>query len=137
MARTKQTAKKHVKLGNKKLKALIARKVSPTLPRSGLKKSRYRPGTVALREIRRYQKSTKLLMPRAPFLRALRQVTEEAFPEKQVRLQASAVNAIQIAAEDYLVRLFEDSMLCTVHAKRVTLTIKDMHLARRIRGERY
>lgn len=101
----------------------------------GFKKPhRYRPGTVALREIRRYQKSTDLLIRKLPFQRLVREVAQDF--KSDLRFQASAVEALQQAAETYLVSLFEDTNLCAVHAKRVTVTPRDMSLARRIRGER-
>ena len=102
MARTKQTARKSTggKAPRKQLATKAARKSAPAT--GGVKKPhRYRPGTVALREIRRYQKSTELLIRKLPFQ-----------------------------------RLFEDTNLCTIHAKRVTIMPKDIQLAPRIRGER-
>ena len=104
------------------------------------KKRRFRPGTVALKEIRRYQKSTELLIRKLPFQRLIRELANEVasgsrFPEG-VRFQAAAVNALQEASEDYLVHLFEDTNLEAIHAKRVTIQAKDVQLARRIRGER-
>ena len=104
------------------------------------KKHRYRPGTVALREIRKYQKSTELLMCKLPFARLVREVAKDltsmsSFPNG-VRLQESAIIALQEAAEAYLVHLFEDTNLETLHCKRVTVHARDMQLARRIRGER-
>ena len=108
--------------------------------RAGVKKPhRYRPGTVALREIRRYQKSTELLIRKAPFQRLVREVLqdlEQGMGLKDMRLQSTAVLALQEATEAYLVGLFEDAHLCAIHAKRVTLMPKDIQLARRIRGER-
>jgi len=95
---------------------------------------RYRPGTVALREIRRYQKSTELLIRKMPFQRLVREIAQDF--KTDLRFQGSAVLALQEAAEAYLVGLFEDTNLCAVHAKRVTITPKDIQLARRIRGER-
>jgi histone H3 len=53
-----------------------------------------------------------------------------------VRFQSLALEGLQEAAEAYLVGLFEDTNLCAIHAKRVTICPKDMQLARRIRGER-
>ena len=104
------------------------------------KKRRYKPGTVALREIRKYQKSTELLMRKLPFQRLVREVANDIaagtrFPEGP-RWQSQAVIALQEAAEAYLVHLFEDSNLEAIHAKRVTIQAKDIQLARRIRGER-
>ena len=104
-----------------------------TKPSGGLKKRRYRPGVVALREIRRYQKSTDLLLPKRSFQRLVR---ESLAKEGDYRLQSTALLALQEASEAYLVSLFEDSYLCALHARRQTLMVKDMHLARRIRGER-
>jgi len=98
------------------------------------RKMRFRPGTVALREIRRYQKSVRNLMPRAPFARLVRRIAGEL--NGDLRMQARALMALQEAAESYLTGLFEDTQLCALHAKRVTVMPKDMHLARRIRGER-
>jgi len=97
---------------------------------------RFRPGTVALREIRRYQGSTDHVIQRAPFQRLVREVCQVLYPKNEYRFQASALLALQSAAEDYLVGLFQDSVLCMVHAGRKTVMIKDMQLAKRIRGER-
>ena len=95
---------------------------------------RYRPGTVALREIRRYQKSSELLIQQMPFQRLVREIAQTHNP--YVRFQSGAILALQESAEAYLVGLLEDSNLCAIHAKRVTIMPKDIQLARRIRGER-
>jgi histone H3 len=94
---------------------------------------RYRPGTVALREIRQYQKSTDLLIRKLAFQRLVREVA--AGWRVDLRFQSSALLALQEAAEAFLVGLFEDTNLCALHAKRVTIMPQDMKLARRIRGE--
>ena len=141
MARTKQTARKSTggKAPRKQLATKAARKSAPAT--GGVKKPhRYRPGTVALREIRKYQKSTELLMRKLPFQRLVREVANDIaagtrFPEGP-RWQSQAVVALQEAAEAYLVHLFEDSNLEAIHAKRVTIQAKDIQIARRIRGER-
>ncbi|KAM9323809.1 histone H3.2-like [Gastrophryne carolinensis] len=91
-------------------------------------------GTVALREIRRYQKSTELLIRKLPFQRLVREIAQDF--KTDLRFQSSAVMALQEASEAYLVGLFEDTNLCAIHAKRVTIMPKDIQLARRIRGER-
>ena len=98
------------------------------------KPKRFRPGTVALREIRKYQKSTDLLIQKAPLRRVVRQIVQE-FKSAEFRFQESAMLALQECAEAYLVNLFEDTNLCAIHARRVTITPADMQLARRIRGE--
>jgi histone H3 len=95
---------------------------------------RYRPGTVALREIRRYQKSVELLIRKLPFQRLVREIAQDFMTD--LRFRADAIMALQEAAEAYMVCLFEDTNLCAIHAKRVTIQPKDIQLARRIRGER-
>lgn len=99
------------------------------------KMHRFRPGTVALREIRRYQRSTELLIRKVPFGRLVREICQQYF-KKDLRFQATAILALQESAEQYLTKLFEESNLCALHAKRITLFPTDMQLARRIRGER-
>jgi len=136
MTRTKHTARKSTG-GKAPLKSVAskgtARKKQPEV--GGVKKPhRFRPGTVALREIRRYQKSTELLIRRMPFQRLVREIAQEF--KTDLRFQASAILALQEATEAYLVALFEDSNLCAIHAKRVTIMPRDIQLARRIRGER-
>ena len=117
----------------KQLATKAARKSAPHA--GGVKKvMRYRPGTVALREIRRYQKSTDLLIRKMPFQRLVREIAQEF--KKDVRFQSTAILALQEAAEAYLIGLFEDTNLCAIHAKRVTIMPNDIKLARRIRGER-
>ncbi|XP_051788432.1 uncharacterized protein LOC114658470 [Erpetoichthys calabaricus] len=136
MARTKQTARKSTggKAPRKQLATKAARKSAPAT--GGVKKPhRYRPGTVALREIRRYQKSTELLIRKLPFQRLVREIAQDF--KTDLRFQSSAVMALQEASEAYLVGLFEDTNLCAIHAKRVTIMPKDIQLARRIRGEQY
>jgi histone H3 len=104
------------------------------LPVATKKPHRYRPGTVALREIRRYQKSTETLIRKLPFQRLVREIAMEI--KTDLRFQGSAVLALQEASEAYLVKVFEDTNLCAIHAKRQTVMPKDMQLALRIRGER-
>ncbi|KAI3954136.1 hypothetical protein MKW98_017960 [Papaver atlanticum] len=133
MARTKQTARKSTggKAPRKQLATKAARKSAPAT--GGVKKPhRFRPGTVALREIRKYQKSTELLIRKLPFQRLVREIAQDF--KTDLRFQSSAVAALQEAAEAYLVGLFEDTNLCAIHAKRVTIMPKDIQLARRIRG---
>ena len=163
MARTKQTARKSTggKAPRKQLATKAARKSAPatggvkkvrgslplkqamllfairvTCPDTlcSLQPHRYRPGTVALREIRKYQKSTELLIRKLPFQRLVREIAQDF--KTDLRFQSSAVLALQEAAEAYLVGLFEDTNLAAIHAKRVTIMPKDIQLARRIRGER-
>ncbi|KAF5390704.1 hypothetical protein D9757_002706 [Collybiopsis confluens] len=100
---------------------------------------RYRPGTVALREIRKYQKSTDLLLRKLPFSRLVREIAQDMTTTTngeiyELRWQTSALQALQEATEAFLVHLFEDANLCALHAKRVTIMQRDIQLARRIRG---
>ncbi|MGH0152927.1 UNVERIFIED_CONTAM: hypothetical protein FKN15_032601 [Acipenser sinensis] len=100
------------------------------LPKKTEKPAKSKPGTVALREIRRYQKSTELLIRKLPFQRLVREIAQDF--KTDLRFQSSAVMALQEASEAYLVGLFEDTNLCAIHAKRVTIMPKDIQLARRI-----
>ncbi|XP_060890195.1 histone H3-like centromeric protein A [Labrus mixtus] len=97
------------------------------------KKRRFRPGTKALMEIRRYQKSTDLLLRKAPFSRLVHEVCQ-SYSREALRWQLYALLALQEAAEAFLVMLFSDANLCAIHAKRVTVFPRDIQLARRIRG---
>ena len=108
--------------------------VQPITTGGARKPHRYRPGTVALREIRRYQKSTEQLIRRLPFQRLVREIAQDF--KTDLRFQFNALDALQEASEAYLVGLFEDVNLLAIHGKRVTIMPKDIQLARRIRGER-
>ena len=97
------------------------------------KPRRFRPGTVALREIRKYQKSTELLIRKLPFQRLVREVATKMCPS--LRFQSTAILALQEASESFLVTMFEDVNVCCLHAGRVTIQVKDMWLWNRmIRG---
>lgn len=136
MARKKQQARKSVRKKQQARKTVV-------LNNKEKKPHRFRPGTVALREIRKYQKSTDMLLRKAPFQRLVREISDEICQDKNVtedgrekRWQSTALIALQEASEAYLVGLFEDTNLIAIHAKRVTIMPKDIKLARRIRGER-
>lgn len=149
MARTKQTARKSTGGKAPVMSAVAAaarraaisaaaargaRRNAPA-PNTRVKKvRRHRPGARALQEIRRYQANSNLLIRRLPFQRLVREVVQDINPK--LRLQSHALAALQEASEAYLVGLFEDTNLCAIHAKRVTIMPKDIQLARRIRGER-
>ena len=126
----------------KKAAARAAKSRGQKAPKGGVKKHyRYRPGTVALKQIRRYQKTTELLIRKLPFQRLVREIASEDEVIRsplcsKVRFQSAAIMALQEASEAYLVGLFEDSNLCAIHAKRVTIMPKDIQLARRICRER-
>ena len=100
------------------------------------RRRRFHPGTVALREIRKYQKSTQLLIRKMPFKRLVREMIDNCSSTTALRITGIALEALQEATEAYLVGLFEDTNLCALHANRVTIQPRDMQLARRLRGER-
>ena len=102
----------------------------------GSGKQRYRPGSLALAEIRKYQKSTENLIPKLPFRRLVKKIIHSGMGKPEMRIQSVALEALQEAAEVYLVRLMDDANLCALHSRRITLMPKDIQLARRIRGER-
>ena len=128
-----QFAKKssNEKKPKEKLNLNAARKSAPASTTGVKKPQRYRPGTVALREIRKYQKSTELLIRKLPFQRLVREIAQDF--KADLRFQSKAIIALQEAAESYLIGLLEDTNLCAIHAKRVTIMPKDVDLARRIR----
>jgi len=135
MARTKATARKTA--GAKAPRKSSKKNNSQGAAAAGGKQKkthRFHPGTVALREIKKYQKSTNLLLRRAPFSRLVRELAQKQ--KEQLRFQASAISALQEATESYLISLFEDTNELAIHAKRVTIMSKDLKLARRLRGER-
>jgi histone H3 len=150
MARVKQTARKSTggKAPRKQLATKAASKCGEVPRRKQSHRYRYMPylvfrstltplcspGTVALREIRRYQKSTDLLIRKLPFQRLVKEIAQDF--RQDLRFQSTAILALQEASEAYLVSLFEDVNLIAMHANRVTIMPKDMQLARRIRGER-
>ena len=134
--------KAHLAGLQKKTAAKVAKKSGMKAPKGGVKKPhRFRPGTVALKEIRRYQKSMELLIRKLPFQRLVWEISGDHKVITsplcgKVRFQSLAIKVLQEASEAYLVGLFEDTNLCAIHAKRVTIMPKDIQLARRIRGER-
>jgi histone H3 len=163
MARSKHTPRKSTggkaprkALGGKAPVACLAPNAGDGIMHELEKKKktfRYRPGTKALREIRKYQKSTELLLckyvlflfllsfvhdfplHRLPFQRLVREIAQDF--RSDLKFQSSAILALQEASEGYLTGLFEDTNHCAIHAKRVTIFPKDMKLARRIRGGRW
>ncbi len=145
MARIKQSASKKIKGVHKTLakdetikkegEAKTAKKEpkSKTVQKER-KPHRFRPGTVALRDIRKYQRSTDLLLRKAPFNRLCREIAQDF--KNDLRFTTTSLLALQEAAETHLVSLFQDTNNLALHSKRVTIMAKDMILARAIRGER-
>ena len=138
MARTKQVARRSPfqRVGHVAMKPTVSRPqpVTPAVHANSLKKKKFRPGTVALREIRKFQRSTDLVLLKLPFARLCREILRDV--HSQMRVSPVAFAALQEACEAYIVQLYEDSNLLAIHGKRVTIMPKDMQLARRIRGER-
>lgn len=134
MARTKQSARRSTG-GKAPRKQPAQKKAAKTPPEAGKAKKphRYRPGTVALREIQRYQKSTELLIRKLPFKRLVREIAQQY--KSDVRFQKEAIIALQEASESYLVTLFEDTNNHAIHAHRVTISVSDLKSARRCRKE--
>ena len=135
---SKPTSKKAIKGGKQPRKHMLHKTTG------GIKKPhRYRSGLLALREIRRYQQSTKSLIRKTPFNKLIKEISQEyricpegpGTPSIQVCFQLTALAALQEAAENYLVGLFEDMNLLAIHAKRVTVMPCDIRLALRIRGD--
>lgn len=133
MARTKQTARKSV--GGKAPRQQLATKAARmSAPATGgaTRRRRYRPNAKALKEIRKYQRSTALLIPLLAFQRLVREISQDC--KTDLRFQSAALAALQEAAEAYLVGTFELANSCAIHARRVTIMPRDISLARRIRG---
>ena len=122
---------REIAIANSKRKGLLSRK-RQAVSQERFKKRRYRPGTVALRQIRKYQKSTDLLISKMSFRRLVRSIATDI--DNQKRFQESALLALQEASESYLVSMLEDANLCAVHEHRITIQPKDIHLASRLRG---
>ncbi|KAI5181395.1 histone H3 [Nematocida sp. AWRm80] len=135
MARTKQTARKSTggKAPRKQLATKAAKKsTSSTVGASIKRPHRYRAGTVALKEIRRYQKSTELLIRKQPFQRMVRAIAQEF--KSDSRFQGSALASLQEATEAFIISIFEDANDCAIHGRRVTVMPRDIQLAMKIRG---
>ena len=133
MARTKQTARKST--GGKAPRCQLATKAARRYrhPIGGVKRPmRYRPGTVALRQIRRYQKSTEMLIPKLAFQRLVKEVMQQI--NEELRIQSTALAAMQEAAEAYLVEYFEDAQHSSIFAGRTTVMQRDFLHVMRMRG---
>ena len=114
--------------------AKTSQKKGTAQPAEGKKKPcRYRPGTVTLQEIRRYQKSMKLLIRRLSLERLVREISQDY--KARLNFASGAILALQEAVEAYLAGLFKDTNLCAIHANCITIMPKDIQLARHIRGE--
>lgn len=132
MARVKQF---EIRAGGKKPSKSLTRKSLPSASASlSQSKPKFRPGAIALREIRKYQKSTDLLIRKRPFQRLVRQLT--SFNDS-LRFQSAALVIFQEAAENFLTCLLEDAYRCAVHAKRVTLLPRDIVLVYKIKYCKY
>ena len=125
MARTKQTPKKSKGIVNGQ----------PTKVKGvGIKKPhRYKPGTVALREIRRYQKKIDLLIPKAPFSRLVKEIMTDVCSRSDFRIRKTAMEALQEASEAYIVEALDDANKIAIHSKRVTIFPKDVQIVQALK----
>ena len=130
MARTRQNAKKST--GGKIPRKNLSTKAAKSMNRNIHKKRYYRPGTVALREIRKYQKSTDLLIRKLPFQRLVREIAADLKTDLYPKFKSTALSALQESTESFLSNFLETSNMCAIHSNRVTLMVKDIQLARRI-----
>ncbi len=129
MARTNQV--NHKKMQGKTLRKQFSIKATSYL--GGMKKPhRYRPGVVALREIRKFQKTTNLLIRKLPFQRLVREIVQDY--KVDLRVQTTALLALQEATEAFLTNMFNDANRCAIHAKRVTIKPSDIQLVMRLRN---
>ena len=125
----KEEKRKNKKKGHRhRISSISSLDTPPTSP----KNRRFRAGTVALREIRRYQKSGDLLIRKHPFQRLVKEIARSF--RDDIRFQSAAIGALQESAEAYLTNLFDDANTCAIHAKRITITPRDMQLVQRLRG---
>lgn len=100
------------------------------------KAHRFRPGTVALRDIRKHQKSSDCLaFPKQPFQRLIREIAQDF--KDDLRFEAGVCDLMQLAAEDYLIQICQGANAAAIHAGRETVYPKDVQLCRLLRGERY
>ncbi len=134
MARVKQTAQKSTwekppgfHLATKTAQQSAQKTISVR------KSHRWCPGTVAAREIRKFQKTTNLLIRKAPFQHVVRKIALN-FRKSDLQMQSTAVLALQEAAEYFMVDVFNNTNLCAVHVKHVTIQVKDLVLACCIQG---
>ena len=140
MARTKCTAMQTVghRPAREALAAKIARKMPPALVAEPIKKStRFKPGVGAIREIKKMQRTTELCILKLPFQRLVKEIMSGwEVNRPDMKMQSQALLALQEAGEAYLVDLFQDTLLCAIHAKRVTIMPKDLRLAQKLRGDK-
>ena len=123
MTRTKLTSRKLTDDGKRTKKQTMG---------NVRRRRKFRPGTVALREIRKYQKSTELLIQKLPFQRFVREVFSQISSTQTFRVTPQALLALQEASESFLIHMFEQSNLIAIHGKRVTLNVKDILLWRHL-----
>mmetsp|Transcript_10695 Transcript_10695/g.17855 ORF Transcript_10695/g.17855 Transcript_10695/m.17855 type:complete len:174 (-) Transcript_10695:77-598(-) len=128
-------AKSRTPVSTRRPSAMKSPRLSSSSVRTPRKKRRHRPGVKALKEIRHLQSTTDLLIPRRSFSRLVREIATQITNVAEYRWQALALMALQDATEAYLTGIFEDALLCCIHARRVTLFRQDVQLARRLRGE--
>lgn len=123
-----------IRLGAKRLQLHGISPSGSRLKKPSSRQRRYRPGQLALREIRYFQKTTHLLIPKMPFQRLVKEITLNL--KEDFRIQPFALLALQTAAEAFVSNLLEEANYCAFHAGRVTIMPRDIQLARRIRNDK-
>ncbi len=130
MPRVKQTARKFKPVQKSTSTDAMKNKATGLKPGGVKKARRFKPGTVALREIRRQQKLTTNIIPRAPFSRLVREIAQNASPVgMSIRFKADAIQALRVAAEAHIINVFEKTQKAAIHRDSVTIRPKDMRLA--------
>ena len=121
-------------------KIICGRRIAQPPKGRVVKARRYRPGTVALREIRKYQKSTDLLIRRKPFGRLVKEICAQVCQDNNLRdkrFRKSAMEALQAAAEDYLTKMFSSAQCCAMHGGRTTIQVNDLRLLQQLNPDTY
>ncbi len=135
MAHVKQTARKSTGVAPPHLHLATKAARAPAQKATAMRKPYcWHPGTVAAREICKFQKTTDLLIRKAPFQHVVQEIVQQVSRKSDLRMQSTAVLALQEAAEYFMFDVFNNTKLCVLHGKRKTIMVKDLVLACRIRG---
>jgi histone H3 len=135
MACTKQTARKstggatpHLHLATKAARAATQKAIAVRKP------CRWPLGTVALREIPKFQKTTDLIIRKAPFQCLVQEIVHNISRKSDLQMQSTALLVLQEAAEYFMGDVFSNINLFAQYSKRVTIKVKDLDLACHIQG---
>jgi histone H3 len=131
MARTKQTANANSAYAKKSPFRMILKRAFQSKLAGARKPIRFKPGTVALRQIRKLQRTCDLLLPLQPFQRLIREIALSF--KSDLRFEREALLAIQEAAEAHIICMFQHTQNLAIHSGRKTIQDKDLSLALHIR----